>query len=138
MRWLDRLADAPLERVDVLWLRDAVEPEPRLLAWLRAGGRLLATQAAVRLVSPLGLESHPPTDIPLPDPFPADFGLAGFGAHPLLAGLRDGALLAGRPIAERPMTGYDGSVAGGGRRRCGAAGAGAGSRPRAGVGIRDR
>ena len=86
VHWLDRLADAPLERVDVLWLRDAVEPEPRLLAWLHAGGRLLATQAAVRLVSPLGLESHPPTDIPLPDPFPADFGLAGFGAASVAGG----------------------------------------------------
>ena len=59
-RWLESLADVPLEQIDVLWVRNEVEPGPGVLAWLRAGGRLLATHTAVRLVSPLGLEPHPP------------------------------------------------------------------------------
>ena len=106
-QWLDRLADVALEQVDVLWVRQAIDPDGRLIAWLRAGGRLLATQAAVGLVSPLGLEPVPPTEISLPDPLQPAFGLAGFGAHPLFAGLRDGATLATDGHLARILTGYE-------------------------------
>ncbi len=89
----DRLEDLALADVDVLWLRDVREPDPRLAGWLRSGGRLLATQDATLLPSELGLEPHPPGVADLPDPVPAAFGLAGFGFHPLFTGLRDGAML---------------------------------------------
>ena len=68
VRYLDRLEDVSLDRVDVLWLRDRF-PRRAAAPWLRAGGRLLATEAprwsrrsasivASRTVSP-------------PDPLPA-------------------------------------------------------------------
>jgi hypothetical protein len=107
VRWLDRLADAPLEQIDVLWVRQMIRPDARVLPWLRAGGRLLATGTAVRLVSSLGLESLAPGDIALPDPLPQEFGLAGFGAHPLFAGLRDGAMLRPERSSGPTMTGYE-------------------------------
>ena len=94
VRYLERLEDVPLEQVDVLWLRDAVSHAERLQHWLDAGGRLLATHEATAVVAAFDLESAPPATVPLPDPLPSDFGLAAFGAHPLFAGLRDGALLA--------------------------------------------
>jgi hypothetical protein len=103
----DRLRDVPLEETDVLWVRGSVESDGRLLAWLEAGGRLLATQDAAVLPAMLGLERAPPTIIELDHPPPADFGLAGFGAHPLFAGLRGGAVL--RPPAAGFLCCYDGS-----------------------------
>ena len=91
--WLDRLAGLPLDHVDLIWLREPVAPDSRLQPWLHAGGRLLATHDAVGVVSSLGLESQLPATLSLPDPPLPDYGLAGFGAHPLFTGLRDGALL---------------------------------------------
>ncbi len=88
------LADVPLHQCDVVWVRGAAEPDGRLRPWLEAGGRLLATGEAAGLGAALGLEIGLPTVIPFPDPPPRDFGLAGFGAHPLFAGLRGGAIVA--------------------------------------------
>jgi hypothetical protein len=104
--WLERLEDAPLDGTDVLWLRAVAPAEPRLRPWLEAGGRLLATGAAVVLPSSLGLDSISPTIIANPDPPPADLGLAGFGAHPLFAGMRDGASL-GRALASAVAWGFE-------------------------------
>jgi hypothetical protein len=123
IRHYRRLADASLEQSDVLWIRGAVDDDPRLLAWLRAGGRILATHDGVRLSTALGLERDPPVAAPFPHSTPPGFGLAGFGPHPLFVGLRDGAVLtptfddglptlccyAGRPPA-------DGAVVAVGRR----------------------
>ena len=92
-----RLGDVPLDETDVLWLRFESKPDPRLPAWLARGGRLLATRDGALLPSALGLERVPPAMIELDAPTPADFGLAGFGAHALFTGLRDGAML--RPAA---------------------------------------
>jgi len=91
--WRERLTDVALDGVDLVWVRDGAMPDPRLLGWLRAGGRLLATHAAALLPAALGLEPDAPGLAQLPDPIPAGFGLAGFGPHPLFAGLRDGAFL---------------------------------------------
>lgn len=102
----ERLQDVPLDDTDVLWMRGSVESDARLLAWLESGGRLLATGAAAVAPTVLGLERAPPTTIELGQPPPADFGLAGFGAHPLFAGLRGGAVL-GPPAAE-VLCCYDG------------------------------
>jgi hypothetical protein len=93
IRHYRRLADASLEQSDVLWIRGAVDDDPRLLAWLRAGGRILATHDGVRLSVALGLERDPPEAAPFLHPPPPGFGLAGFGPHPLFVGLRDGAVL---------------------------------------------
>ncbi|MEO6056718.1 MAG: hypothetical protein ABIQ49_07760 [Gemmatimonadales bacterium] len=89
----DRLADVPLDRVDLVWVRGAVAFDTRVPAWLEGGGRLLATGEGVLLAAQLGLERAPPVAGRLPDPASAGFGLAGFGAHPLFTGLIDGALL---------------------------------------------
>jgi hypothetical protein len=88
-----RLADVPLEQSDVLWMRGPADEDPRLLAWLRAGGRVLATHDGTLLATALGLALASPVAAPLlPSSLPG-FGLAGFGPHPLFAGLRDGAML---------------------------------------------
>ena len=92
-----RLRDVRLDETDVVWVRSGVEPDPRLLAWLTAGGRLLATQDGAFLPAALGLERLAPATLELRDPS-AGFGLAGFGAHPLFAGLRDGAMV--RPASD--------------------------------------
>ena len=55
IRHYRRLADASLEQSDVLWIRGAADDDPRLLAWLRAGGRILATHDGVRLSTLHGL-----------------------------------------------------------------------------------
>lgn len=89
----ERVRDVPLDLTDVLWVRGRVEPDTRLLAWLERGGRLLATRGGALLPAALGLERTPPGMVELEDPPPGDFGLAGFGAHPLFTGLRDGAIL---------------------------------------------
>jgi hypothetical protein len=99
----ERLLDVPLDETDVLWARGRLELDTRLLAWLEQGGRLLATQDGALLPAALGLECAPPGTVELEDPPPDDFGLAGFGAHPLFTGLRDGAILgpawgAGAPL----------------------------------------
>ena len=107
VRWIERLLDVPLDQVDVVWARDEMVSDGRLRVWLEAGGRLLATLAATRLVTSLGLEPAPPTDFPLPESVPPDLGLAGFGPHPLFTGLRDGALL-GRGVAAPVAIGYEG------------------------------
>ena len=101
-----RLADVALGEVDLLWVRGGAEPDPRLLGWLRSGGRLLATHDAALLPAALDLEPEPPGLARLPDPIPAGFGLAGFGSHSLFAGLRDGAVL--RPDSDAVRC-YDGS-----------------------------
>ena len=103
----ERLQDVPLGDTDVLWMRGSVGSDARLLAWLEAGGRLLATEAAAELPTALGIERAPPTTIELAHPPPAEFGLAGFGAHPLFAGLRSGAVL--RPPPAGFLCCYDGS-----------------------------
>jgi hypothetical protein len=99
--WHERLAGVALERVDLVWVRGRAEPEPNLGDWLRSGGRLLVTGDACLLPAALGLEVDAPGLAQLPDPISRDFGLAGFGPHPLFDGLRDGALLAPAPGAER-------------------------------------
>jgi hypothetical protein len=91
-----RLAEVPLEVVDVLWAFAAEEPTSRLGDWLAAGGRLVATGDGTSLGAALGLESRSPAELRLED-VPADYGLAGFGPHPLFAGLNDGAFL--RPVS---------------------------------------
>ena len=96
--WLDDLAAAPLAQIDLLWIRGAVPRDQRLSPWLAGGGRLLATHDGVLVIAALALERAVPAAIPLPDPLPPEYGLAGFGAHPLFTGLRDGAFL-GRPVA---------------------------------------
>jgi len=93
------LDDASLESADLVWLRRAVPAEARLTHWLHAGGRLLATHRASAILSDLGVEPAFPVAIPLPTPFPAGFGLAGFGPHPLFSGLRHGAVVG--PAAPR-------------------------------------
>ncbi|HUR94438.1 MAG TPA: hypothetical protein VMY76_07630 [Gemmatimonadales bacterium] len=97
VEWFVRVGDVPLAGFDVLWLRGAAETGARLLAWLRAGGRVLATHDGVLTSTALALESELPATTRLPDPPPPAFGLAGFGRHPLFSGLRDGALLRPRP-----------------------------------------
>ena len=87
-----RLAEVPLDAVDVLWVSTAVETDPRLGSWLAAGGRLLATGDGALLCAALGLESRPAAELRLDD-IPSDYGLAGFGPHPLFAGLNDGAFV---------------------------------------------
>jgi hypothetical protein len=89
----ERLLDVPLDETDVLWARGRFDADTRLLAWLERGGRLLATQDGALLAAALGLERAPPGTVELEDPPPDDFGLAGFGAHPLFTGLRDGAIV---------------------------------------------
>jgi hypothetical protein len=93
VRHYRRLADVPLDQSDVLWIRGAAAEDSRLLAWLRTGGRILATHDGVLLPTALGLARDPPVAMPFPNPSPPGFGLAGFGLHPLFAGLRDGAVL---------------------------------------------
>jgi hypothetical protein len=107
VRRVDRLAEVPLEQVDVVWARDEQVSDARFLAWLGAGGRVLATTRATRLVTALGFEPAAPTDLPVPEPVPSDLGLAGFGPHPLFTGLRDGALL-GRGARAPAAVGYEG------------------------------
>ena len=90
----DRLAEAPLDRLDALWVSDA-EPDRRLMEWLATGGRLLATLGGCFLPSALGLERVSPHLVESQPVAGARLGLAGFGAHPLFEGLRHGALLGG-------------------------------------------
>jgi hypothetical protein len=109
LRTYERLADVPLDQTDVLWARGESGSDSRLLAWLESGGRLLATHDGARLAVALGLGEVGPAPLPFPDPPPSGFGLAGFGSHPLFAGLRDGAMLlpaldGGRSV----LQGYEG------------------------------
>lgn len=84
VRHYRRLADVSLEQSDVLWVRGAADDDPRLLAWLRTGGRMLATHDGVLLSTALGLARDPPAAVSFPHPSPPGFGLAGFGPHPAL------------------------------------------------------
>ena len=56
VRHYRRLADVPLEQSDVVWMRGAADEDPRLLAWLQTGGRILATHDGVLLSTAVGLE----------------------------------------------------------------------------------
>jgi hypothetical protein len=106
----ERLTDVPLDACDVLWVRGVgpVDVDARLRAWLERGGRLLATGAAVRLATELGVAHDLPEPITLSDSNSPSFGLAGFGAHPLFTGLRDGALMSPALLAGDSITGYSG------------------------------
>lgn len=107
-RSLDALPLADLERI---WVHaTTVEPTLELIAWLKAGGRLLATLSAAELPYRLGLEPVAADDrrsgvwSPATEEFRADSasrdaglrhvrGLAAFGPHPLFAGFGNGAFL---------------------------------------------
>ena len=106
----ERLTDVPLDACDVLWVRGfgPSDFDARLREWLERGGRLLATGAAVRLASELGVARDTAGPIIFPDSNLPSFGLAGFGAHPLFTGLRDGALMAPALGADAPFIGYRG------------------------------
>lgn len=92
---------------DILWIHGAASPPPDLLPWLESGGRLLATLDAASLPFELGLEPVRPNDVRsaiwrheddefwLPEyrsflAFPHIRGFAGFGPHPLFAGIDQG------------------------------------------------
>ncbi len=100
----------PLAEVERLWVHAVtVEPSLELVAWLRGGGRLLATLEAVELPWRLGLEPQPPDDrrrgswrdaadefrpdtaTPIPA-FRHARGFAAFGPHPLFGGAGNGAV----------------------------------------------
>ncbi len=107
LRSLDQVPGAGVER---LWIHaTTVEPTLELIAWLRAGGRLLATLEATELPYRLGLEPEAPDDRRdgvwkhSADEFRPDTttatpelrharGLAAFGPHPLFKGFGAGAL----------------------------------------------
>jgi len=116
---VDSLGEVPWLETDALWLHDVRGTIPQLIAWMQAGGRLLATLDAATIAVDLGLESLAPDDIrdgtwsPPPDG-ERQVGIAGFGPHPLFTGLQQGACtwapvdaepyhwvgyLAGRPAA---------------------------------------
>ncbi|HEX5004133.1 MAG TPA: hypothetical protein VFV65_02400, partial [Gemmatimonadales bacterium] len=104
----------PLAATDILWLHDTTDDFPDLLAWLQAGGRLLATLGSVHLPHRLGLEPTAPTLLPPPAagngaPGLAFRGIAGFGAHPLFAGFQQG-FVPDSPAGTQGWrwTGYDG------------------------------
>ncbi len=104
------LADLVLAGVERIWVHAVtVEPSLELLAWLRAGGRMLATLGAAELPWRLGLEPEAPDDrrqgywSSAAEEFRADAasevphlrhvrGLAAFGPHPLFRGFGSGAL----------------------------------------------
>jgi hypothetical protein len=102
------LDEASLGGADVVWLRRMVPAQTGLTDWLLAGGRLFATHTGSAILSALGVEPSSPVAVPIPIPVPADFGLAGFGPHPLFAGLRHGAVVS--PAAREPgaALGYGG------------------------------
>jgi hypothetical protein len=133
-RWLTSRGDvAPrwlalgetLDDVDLLWVHATEEPPPlpraAIRAWLDAGGRLLLTQRATVRVVALALERDGPNDVVtrtwrheddelwLPalrdhPAFPHVRGLAGYGPHPLFAGLGRGTYVwapaDGEPVAQ--------------------------------------
>lgn len=76
---------------DVLWLpaSPAAFPHRAMLEWIRAGGRLLLTGEAVRLVTALGLDgADPQPDRNRAGPTPSRrYGLLASAEHPLLTGL---------------------------------------------------
>ena len=51
VRRYQRLAEVPLQETDVLWADGTAAPDPRLLPWLSAGGRLLATREGALLAT---------------------------------------------------------------------------------------
>lgn len=103
------LDQVPLAGVERIWVHAiSADPSLDLVAWLRAGGRLLATGEGAELAWRLGLEPVPPDDRRVavwkhardefrPDTEAADpafrhaRGLAAFGPHPLFAGFGNGA-----------------------------------------------
>ena len=108
VRRYQRLVDVALDQCDVLWVRDAGEFDPRLHAWLDAGGRMLATHEGALLAVARTAAHGAPAPIPSSDPSPRTVGLAGFGAHPLFSGLRDGAVLAPATATGPVLYGYTG------------------------------
>ena len=110
LSWLSR----GLAECDVCWIHAEDEPPPLprevVLPWIERGGRLLLTQRAATLVAALGLETDGPNDTAIRTwrheddelhlaelnvfgVFPHVRGLAGFGPHPLFAGLGQGTYL---------------------------------------------
>ncbi len=89
------LDDVTLQDIACLWLHDVSLIPPDLQPWLLSGGRLLATLSAVQVAVTLGVESIAPDDVrdTLWEAGAADpslRGMAGFGPHPLFAGLQQG------------------------------------------------
>ncbi len=103
-----------LDACDVCWIHAEDEPPPLpreiVLPWVERGGRLLLTQRATTQVAALGLEMDGPNDtairtwhhkddeLQLPElnvcgTFQHVRGIAGFGPHPLFAGLGQGTYL---------------------------------------------
>lgn len=109
VRRLHSLEQVPAAGVERLWIHaTTVEPTLELIAWLRAGGRLLATLEAAELPYRLGLEPEPPDERRedlwknAADEFRPDTatatpelrharGLVAFGPHPLFRGFGAGA-----------------------------------------------
>lgn len=108
VRRFSSLQQVPLAEVERLWVHAvSVDPTLELVAWLRAGGRLLATLDAADLPWRLGLEPQPPDDRragtwrDAADEFRPDTatstpelrharGLVAFGPHPLFRGFGNG------------------------------------------------
>jgi glycogen debranching enzyme len=116
--WLDSLPDVRVSHLassqelfessaEVLWMHGSVAPPAGLLAWIERGGRLLATLGAARVPHLLRVEPVAPDDERQTtwhhaddefwleeyrsfQAFPHIRGLAGFGPHPLFAGLHQG------------------------------------------------
>ncbi len=109
VRRLRSAAEVPHAGVERLWVHaTTIEPTLELIAWLRAGGRLLATLEATELPYRLGLEPEPPDERRegswrnAADEFRPDTasgtpelrharGLVAFGPHPLFRGFGNGA-----------------------------------------------
>ena len=103
--WLRRLPIGALTRVERAGRRARSTRPTSLLAPDLGGARLRArglasravagssprTTAATILSTPRPRAGLAGRACPFPDPAPAEFGLAGFGSHPLFTGLRDGA-----------------------------------------------
>jgi hypothetical protein len=124
--WLEGLADIEVRRAgspvealslgaDGIWVHGPARPAADLVGWLRAGGRLLCTMEAGLLPFALGVEGVAPevrsdgpwAGPPRAGPLPARLGLAGFGPHPLFAGLHQGAAVWAPTEGERVhRTGY--------------------------------
>jgi len=116
--WLESLPDLLIERhsrteplardaPDLVWVHGSSRAPEGLRSWLEQGGRLLATLDAASIPAAIGVESVPPDELfrgiwrHAEDEFwleefrsfhafPHVRGLAGFGPHPLFAGIDQG------------------------------------------------